>query len=345
MGQDWNLTNVDKLTSFKSWGKMGEFFWEEQQNFIDRLTAPVNPAEWPHLVLNKDKRSAAVAQTATLLTKLPIELLLAIAKELLEENFLDLLWFAMTCVKIWEVTEDIRFEYLRSRLQERSWAGSRIICLGNYAEDLPQGLLSEEDVRKLQEMEEDDEDKDEAENEDNAELSLLNRSLTRYPLAFDWFGRECDALIPDARYLLGGDYWCAGPLGKAWLSLNLVNFTLRHAPSTPRMDRWMLRNLTKKEFVIRSKEGTSGGLLQVLLSLISWSNDSSISMVCDEADAEKLIRGPWAGDRIDVTLYSLHEQEKNSDWKNVTDEVLKLVERLAEKDVGAKDDFLETLPF
>ncbi|KAF9066096.1 hypothetical protein BDP27DRAFT_1424234 [Rhodocollybia butyracea] len=273
MGQYWDLINVDKLKAF-GWGKMGEFFWRENMNVIDRLSTPVNPTEWPRLILNEDKRLVPVTQTATLLTKLSTELLAAIAKELLEKDFLDLLSFAMTCVKIWEVTEDIRFEYLRFRLQERSWAGSRIICLGDYARDLPQGLLSEEDMEELEEMAEEMEEK----GEEITDVSLLNRSLImedRRP-----WGASGEELIPGFRHILARrEYRHTSPLGKTWLSLDLKHFTLRCAPSTSPKDRWMLRNLTKKEFVIRSTSGTSEGFMQVLLSLISWSFDYSVSMI------------------------------------------------------------------
>ncbi|KAF9075690.1 hypothetical protein BDP27DRAFT_1358335 [Rhodocollybia butyracea] len=296
--------------------------------------------------LSLDSSLAPVTQTATLLTKLPIELLLEIAKEL-KGDFLDLLCFGMTCVKIWEVTENIRFQYLRFILQKRIWAGSRIICLGEYARDLPQGLLSEEDMEKLKEKlkekpriqnrrrrvaelgdvtEDDSEIEDEMKKEDIADVTLLR------------------LVTSDSSRLRTWELVDAGPVARAWLSLDLSTFTLRRAPSTSPSDCWMLRNLTKKEFVIKSQGGTTDGLLQVLLSLISWSNDSSLSTRFDETDAEKLIRGPWAGDRIEATLHSLHEHGENPDWKNITDEVLKFVERLAEKDLD-EDSFLDTPPF
>ncbi|KAF9073888.1 hypothetical protein BDP27DRAFT_1416955 [Rhodocollybia butyracea] len=311
MGQDWNLVNVDKLRAFGYWGKMGEFFWDERPGVIDRLSTPVNPAEWPCLFTTGRPNSHAFDKVAyrTL---------------------------ASDCQKF-------RFEYLRFRLQRRSWAGSRIICLGDYARDLPQGLLSEEEMEKLEE----NADEMEEEGEDITDVSLLNRSLMVYQAqaASPWAGEELISSTRSRLTFRHKGFWEATPVARAWLSLDLKDFTLRRAQSTSPEDRWMLRNLTKKEFVIKSKGGTSEGFTQVLLSLISWSDDPSVSMVCDEADAEQLIRGPWAGDRIDVTLYSLHEQKKNTGWKNVTDEVLKLVKRLAEEEDGMGYRFLETLPF
>ncbi|KAF9073889.1 hypothetical protein BDP27DRAFT_1444825 [Rhodocollybia butyracea] len=248
--------------------------------------------------------------------------------------------FSLTCMKMWEVAEDVRFLYLRNGLQRLSWNGNRIILLGDYTRELPQGLLTEEDRKELKmmaEIQKSHSDDEEGSNEgsdgdlDDDDVSLLDYALHEMESEHltDSFSR-C--------HLRRAEY---GEIPEAfqWFLLPLSKFTCTSSTE----DRWMLRNLTKKEFVIKSKGRASSGLVQALFSLISWSNARAISMACDDADAERMVRGPWAGDRIDVTLYSLHEHKNDPGWKDITSEVLAFLERLAKND---NEEFLEEiLPF
>lgn len=117
-----------------------------------------------------------------------------------------------------------------------------------------------------------------------------------------------------------------------WVHLDHRNFTL--APRS-RDDQWMLRNLDKRQFVIKSDRCSSHGLPQALFSLIGWSEDDDIAMRCDDHIAYTITHGRWAGDRIDVTLSSLHDKEQgddDSDWEDITDEVVEFLESLAKSD-------------
>ncbi|KAF9073887.1 hypothetical protein BDP27DRAFT_1360111 [Rhodocollybia butyracea] len=249
------------------------FFWQSHQDVLDSISTVVDPCHGP------DLNSPAV-QTATLLTKLPVEFLQAIAKELID-NFADLMYFSYTCVKVWEVAEDVRFLYLRIGLQRKSWKSN--YPSGRRNSRVTAGTA--DDRKKLKEkaeMQKSQSDDDEGSNEEGSDDDDICRlRLVEYdviPEAFQWF------------------------------FLHLLLFTCTSSTE----DRWMLRNWTKKEFVIKSKGLTSDGLLQALFSLISWSNEPTISMACDKSDAERMIHGPWAGDRIDVTLYSLHQHKNDS---------------------------------
>ncbi|KAF9066090.1 hypothetical protein BDP27DRAFT_1424229 [Rhodocollybia butyracea] len=299
--------NIDKTQTIGGgWGKLGKFFWYPRKEVLDRLSTPVNQFHWAPKLKSKDKRSPA-AQTGTLLKKLPVELLQAIAKELIDD-FFDLMSFSLTCVTMWEVAEGVRSLYIRTELQRKSWRGSRILFLGRYARSLPQGLLTEEDKEKLTEMIEmhcDESSDDDSVNSNTSEssISLLERALEE----------ECSdpGPAPKRIYLLD---ILSYDVPKAYrqycseLSYFACGRTVLSLSLTSPKDRWILRNLTKKEFVIKSEGSTSSGLTQALFSLICWSDDSSISMACDESDAERMIRGPWAGDRIDLTVYSITPQ-------------------------------------
>lgn len=89
---------------------------------------------------------------ATLLT-LPVELLLIIAENLLD-SYIDVLCLALTCVKMWEATTKIRYQSLSAKIQGRSWAGSRMICLGDCARRLLIVHTAEEreELQKYQEL-------------------------------------------------------------------------------------------------------------------------------------------------------------------------------------------------
>lgn len=51
------------------------------------------------------------------------------------------------------------------------------------------------------------------------------------------------------------------------------------------------------------------GSVQALSTLISWSNDPSASWSClDEVMEALMLCGSWAGDRINVTLKSVHDE-------------------------------------
>ncbi|KAF9066095.1 hypothetical protein BDP27DRAFT_1331198 [Rhodocollybia butyracea] len=54
-------------------------------------------------------------------------------------------------------------------------------------------------------------------------------------------------------------------------------------------------------------------------------------MECDDEDAERMVHGPWAGDKFDVTLYSLHEHKNDPAWRDITNDVLVFLKRLAKK--------------
>ncbi|KAJ3927181.1 MAG: hypothetical protein NXY57DRAFT_651112 [Lentinula lateritia] len=144
MGQYWTVINIDNRESSGRLGKLGEFFWHFNP-IINYLVAPNIPTCYK--LRTPMEKSQTNSSGATLLT-LPDELLLIIAEELVED-YLVLMCLSLTCVAMWEVTEQVRYRSLYAKLKTFSWAGGRIILLGDYGRALPDGVLTAEDIKQL----------------------------------------------------------------------------------------------------------------------------------------------------------------------------------------------------
>ena len=105
-----------------------------------------------------------------------------------------------------------------------------------------------------------------------------------------------------------------------------------------RKGKYVLCNLSKGEYVktcpmealnerLLAEHDISRGINpdHVLLSKICWSSDANCSMpICLETD--RMSRGPWAGDRIEVTTEDM--MRHNIDWQDVTEESFEWIERV-----------------
>jgi hypothetical protein len=152
-----------------------------------------------------------------------------------------------------------------------SWAGDRIICVGDYVDSyLPDGMLTEDEINEAGEK-------------------------NVYEVAREY--------------------------------TEVTSFDLPRLPDAFGHDRvWVLRNLSKREFVrnnalgdkttnILGPAGGDPGLGDALLSRICWSSDPSGSKdLCDD-----ITYGVWAGDRFDIQPIDTVENE--DDWKDVSEEV------------------------
>ncbi|KAJ3981491.1 hypothetical protein F5890DRAFT_1535318 [Lentinula detonsa] len=233
------------------------------------------------------------------------------------DDYLALICFSVTCVSMWEVTQPVRYNLLQSVLDYRSWAGSRIILLGDHARALPEGTLTDEEIEQLASSDEDEE-------LDN-DIANLGRHLND---ASDYFQRASLKLIffdhEEIRKnpSLYQQLMCLPAPFHYWL----LFFWDRFMPERTEGDSWVVRNFTKREIVVKSR---SRHLTSVLFSLIGCS-DKSLSML----GGDWLVDGAWAGDSIDITLASIHEQEhgNETDWKDITAEVKQKLEILASKE-------------
>ncbi|KAJ3769549.1 hypothetical protein FB446DRAFT_747471 [Lentinula raphanica] len=326
MGQYWNLISIDNCQSTGHLGKFGEFFWYSSPILVPYLIAPVVPSTYKpesscHETSAKINKLVSKLQsntTSAALLALPVELLIIIAEDL-GKDYLHLLCFSLTCTLLWEVTGQSRYRSLCSKLEHDSWAGSRIILLGDYAGSLPETVLTEQDKEKFT----------------LDEVSCDELGTAFYHIAYRYFPEplspRTDFIFNDIRVKENRDLWeelleavCYDQTRfRRWMEPRRSEFMPVPQPG----DRWMLRNLSKREYVTLA---WTRDMDQVIYTLIARSDDPSVSM----RGGDWLVKGPWAGDRIDITLVSAHEKENGDegDWKEITAGVVSKLKALAVED-------------
>lgn len=65
---------------------------------------------------------------------------------------------------------------------------------------------------------------------------------------------------------------------------------------------------------------------QAMLSQMCWSSDPTCAMALSDSDCERLTRGPWAGDRLEIVTRGILLQRL--EWRDVTEEVCNWLEKL-----------------
>ncbi|KAJ3823319.1 hypothetical protein F5880DRAFT_1612991 [Lentinula raphanica] len=320
MGESWQLISIENRTTAGHIGKLVEFFWWAN-HIVSYLKAPVIPSTYKLDTRspedrNEAQRLALESQSSTLLFALPVELLLIIAENL-SNDYLHLLCFSLTCTFSWEITSQARYDSLCYRLKQESWSGTRIILVGEYGENAPYSKLLTD--------------------KDKAELGLHDRmdddshwhSCALGAALFDVACEDFRVLPFEPSNLILGDQRVrtnpqlriellnaeCSMRCKPWISIHWKNFMFQRQNG----DHWVLRNLTKREYVTLHQ---SRNIMQVLFILVGASEYSCFSI-------------NWTGDRIDLTVVSIHQQEHgdNANWRDVT---LGVIRRL--KDQAVRDD-------
>ncbi|KAJ3873915.1 hypothetical protein F5051DRAFT_109769 [Lentinula edodes] len=319
MGQYWTIMSIDNSEATGHLGKLGEFFWMPDDSLVSCLTTPVIPSSYKTAAIASfggKSQNLKKNYPPSILLSLPHELLLVIAEEL-SEDYLDLICFSVTCIDAWELTGQCRYQSLSQKIKSKSWAGSRIILLGDYAGALPKGLLTDAEKKELR--------LDGYADHEFGSLLYAHPAfrMPSYKILNDFYYDEIaqdDDLFHELQYFAHRE-----PFSR-WIMLP-GNFKLTRSSSK---DRWMIRNLTKQEYAITRRRS----LTQIVYSLIGCSDDPSVSMQGERCSV--LINGPWAGDRIDITLVSIHRKEhtpeEQSSWKDITISVKELLEALAAED-------------
>lgn len=262
------------------------------------------------------------------LASLPLELINIIFS--LVEQGEDLICLGLTCQYFWALLRDRVKEIVAKDMAP--WAGSSLIFLGDYADDLPSSLLTptlqqELDEATHEKLERCRWDKSYDGDPDDCKVNL-------YQIAEDWKDPAHRPVFHSASTRLQASE-------KELLSSLFLN-------PYPEDQAWVLRNLSKREYVtaqsINEVSGiTSTGLVEnaiglgeVIASRIQWTSDPSGTV-----DGCK---GEWAGDRFDITTLdriglglTQHEDTDGREWKDVSEKAAKLVDDIWSEVINRED--------
>ncbi len=244
------------------------------------------------------------------LANIPQELFNTILQYL--DDGVDLICLALACRYFLSVLEKQIRDILAS--DAAPWVGERIILLGDYACDLPEGLLNESEQLELSHQKREDIDSDE-----EWEPSLYSFADDYYPKA------ERKKIVETVLPRLNG-------------AEKIIFNQLCPDDSTTRENLpdqvWILRNLSKHEYVRAdaiaslSPEHTSQGPFlepvgfgQAIMTQVQWTSDGSGTI--------GPLKGRWAGDRFDITTLdtTISTCEDENKWEDVSSRVLKAVEK------------------
>ena len=210
-----------------------------------------------------------------------------------------------------------------------NWVGCRLICLGDWSKDkeLPAGLLTDEEKHEIQTAELEDVEEDA---EDR--LSSYAPEYFKYVFGDLWNN------VPRWEVIKGPE-----AITKRFLKSGMRRTLVWETPQIcadierykelchpelvgDRDSAVVLCNLTKAEYVRANGitvPSDSVGFLHALLSQICWSEIPEFAMDLDDETSQKLVHGPWAGDRFCITrLDELPELPKGlEEWLDVTEKV------------------------
>jgi hypothetical protein len=181
------------------------------------------------------------------------------------------------------------------------WAGDRIICLGDYANSWPDGVVSAVDFSDppspgaSQDIWSEDGYGDYISNDDEENPQVFARSCRTV--------RNVD---------LGDEVWAAYPNDRVWVLRNITKKLYVRSNGIPTVNN-------ENRLTYNGHHGLKGfpGLGNVLVANIGWSQDSSTSMWYSRSG--KLAEGNWAGNRIDVRLMDdIVEDMAKEGWTDIS---------------------------
>ncbi|KAI0057630.1 hypothetical protein BV25DRAFT_1357538 [Artomyces pyxidatus] len=179
------------------------------------------------------------------------------------------------------------------------WAGKRVICVGDYVEDLPDDVLTEEEEEEIAEQ--------------GGLYSVAKREYLalQVGIGFPYAERSFVRRLPRDEQ---------------------IRFIQLETPYFPADREWVLCNLTTREYVRADAVAKLGGykskgpigdmnvrvgLGTALLSRICWTADRSGSYLSYD-----ILDGEWAGHRFEITTIERMEGGQNAKWTDVSEEVV-----------------------
>ncbi|KAJ2157296.1 hypothetical protein GGF46_004604 [Coemansia sp. RSA 552] len=220
---------------------------------------------------------------------LPREILVQICKELIGISLDDLYHLALASPAFFEPAWS-------TFVKEETWAGKRIVCIGDYACSYPPGMFTAKETRAL--------------NEDGLD------DMYALPGRINMF--EVSSKMPFEPYtphIVGRRIFKFLP-GRVKKPATHCSWDLA-AAVVPVPHARILRNHTFKEYVglecIYEAIELSSWVLIIVQT--AWSDNPWTSTGCDD----ELLQGPWAGNRIDITS----TDDVDETWTDATEDIIK----------------------
>lgn len=251
----------------------------------------------------------------------------------------DVVCLGTTSRYFWAVSQEYIHNFYTGFLGR--WAGKNIVCVGEDVEagDYPPKLFSETEREELWQTSTNKmytEDYPDGVQFPPVQFTLHHFSYPNVSYIEKDVNFLSESLKLLARCSARGSYVdVAYLIGSALL--------VEESDYWPQDERWVLRNLTTKEFVraeavalkpeyIHGPKIDVLGFGEVVMSRICWSSSSSASM----SYKGNITRGVWAGHCFDITTLSRHAQEtRGKGWKDVSKEVMEEVAGIWESEYGS----------
>ncbi|KAI1209052.1 uncharacterized protein F4807DRAFT_108725 [Annulohypoxylon truncatum] len=302
------------------------------QELVRLLTVPFKAHErrhqfsfFPKLITARANQPTKTGepQPAPILN-LPVEIVQMIFGLL--DDVEDQMSFGLTCTCLWYLALPAMHNTWVSNMG--LWAGKNIVLVGSHTKsaDYPPGLFSEEEKAALMVQ-------------DTFQLKLFQRKrylslaeVAKRQYSEDQQPYECDPLHNFLRCLLRGLPPRGGleDFNDAAVVARLRDLDeLDEKDFYPTEERWILRNLTTKQYVraegiafrpeyIHGPRIEGVGFGHAVMTRICWSSSTKNVM----NTSVKLTRGVWAGHRFDITTVTKHEEAtKGEEWTDVSQEV------------------------
>lgn len=240
----------------------------------------------------------------------------------------DVLRFSLTNRYFWAVGLAHIEEYIIASLAP--WAGEKIICVSDKSDphDFPTNLLTPAEAEEVKEL--------------NKVYDLNSFSIRNTYKKIG--GPPLSQKLQ--RWFL--DYEASHYMGTANRAEIMMGLKPEILEFYPRDQRWILRNLTTREYVrgevialkeefIHGPQIEVFGFAEVLISRISWSTQPG-----KIGGGNNITRGKWAGHRFDITpLAWLQEKYGKETWRDVSNEILREVDLILGGQMG--DDWRDQM--
>lgn len=240
----------------------------------------------------------------------------------------DVLRFSLTNRYFWAVGLSHIEKHIVDSLAP--WAGQKIICVSGKSDphDFPPNILSATEAEEVKEL-------SKAYDLNTFSIRHNYKKIGGLPLS--------QRLL---RWFL--DYEASHHMGSANRAEIMMGLKPEILEFYPRNQRWILRNLTTREYVrgevialkdefIHGPQIEIFGFAEVLISRICWSTEPE-----KIGGADNITRGKWAGHRFDITpLAWLKEKHGGEGWKDVSNDILREIDLTLGGQIG--DDWRDQM--